>query len=263
MGPKTKQLAAIEIKNLSKTFPRKKEKVLDRLNLTIPAKQISFVLGPSGTGKSVLLKHIVGLLRPDEGEIDIFGQKLPYGSTKKLNEMRKHFGVLFQGVALFDNMTVYENVAFPLCAHQRALKKNIVVEMVSETLLSVGLDPSANLEKYPNELSGGMQKRVGLARAIVLKPDIILYDEPTTGLDPVNRQTVEEMILEAKNKLGLTNFVISHDLRAAIALADKIAFIFGGQIVFSGNADEFQQSSHPVIRSFLRAEEIHKKRSEI
>jgi len=245
---------AIEIRNVSKSFGRGGEKVLSGVDLSVPSGGISYLLGPSGTGKSVLLKHIVALLKPDSGEIRVFGNEIPYRSAKKLNEMRKRFGVLFQGAALFDTMTVYQNVAFPLEAHRRELSDASKRSLVSETLQSVGFDPSGNLEKFPSQLSGGMQKRVGLARAIILKPEVILYDEPTTGLDPVTRLTVEEMIGETKTKLGLTSFVISHDISAAMTLADQIAFLYGGKVVFHGSPEQFAESEHPVIQSFLRAE---------
>lgn len=251
--------AAIEIIDLFKTF-NETETALSGVNLAIPLRKITFLLGPSGTGKSILLKHIVGLLWPDRGQIKIMGTPLPHRNSHKLNEIRKRLGVLFQGSALFDTMNVYENVAFPLSAQSRGLNKIQIRSMVLETLTSVGFESSQVIDKYPNQLSGGMQKRVALARAIILKPEILLYDEPTTGLDPLNRLTVEEMIGDTNERLGLTNFVISHDLEAALALADTIAFLDAGRIVFFGPPQEFRTSAHPTIQNFLRAERRHGRR---
>jgi len=245
---------AIEVQDLFKAFNNGRDKVFSGVNLSIPIRKISFLLGPSGTGKSVLLKTIVGLMWPDRGEIRILGKPLPYGNEIELNEVRKHLGVLFQGSALFDNMNVFQNVSFPLVAYQKMFTVDEIRALVSKTLLSVGFEPEGILNKYPNQLSGGMQKRVALARAVILKPEIILYDEPTTGLDPVNRLTVEEMILDAKEKMGLTNFVITHDIESALALADYIAFLHNAKIVFWGSPEEFRKSDYPLIQSFLNAE---------
>lgn len=250
--------AAVELKDIWKALGPKREQVLAGVNLKIRARAITFLLGPSGSGKSVMLKHIVGLMRPDRGDILVFGESLPAQGGEKLNRIRRRFGVLFQGVALFDNMTIYENIAFPLIAHRRDLRSGEIRERVNQSLISVGLDPAVNAEKFPNQLSGGMQRRVGLGRAIILKPDIILYDEPTTGLDPVNRAMVEDMILDAKERLGLTGFVISHDIGAALGLADEIAFLDQGKIAFLGSPKDFQRSEHTLVRKFFEAEQRHR-----
>lgn len=254
------ETVAIELRDVTKSFEPRSQKVLANVSLKIPARKTTFLLGPSGTGKSVLLKHIVGLIRPESGEILVFGDPIPYENVKKLNQLRKRFGVLFQGAALFDNMNVFQNVAFPLTAHRAKLSKSELRELVATTLSSVGLDPQGTMEKLTNQLSGGMQKRVALARAIILKPEIILYDEPTTGLDPVNRVTVEEMIADVNERFGLTNFVISHDIESALVIADRIAFLHDGNIVFFGPPEEFTKSKDTVIQAFLRAEQRHGKR---
>jgi len=250
---------AVDVKNISKSFRGGKFIVYKGVSLEVPKGDVTFILGPSGVGKSVLLKHILGLLKPDHGEVLIYKQPIPYDNPKLLNEIRKKFGMLFQNAALFDDFTVFENVAFPLVEHRRELTKQTIAEKVFEKLKAVGLDPEKNIDKYPNELSGGMKKRVGLARAIVLEPDILLYDEPTTGLDPVTRAMVDDLIVDTNKKFGLTSIVISHDIPSALYSANHIAFLYGGEIVFWGIPKEFKKCSHPVVQSFLQAEERHRK----
>ena len=225
----------------------------------MPKGSITFVLGPSGVGKSVMLKHILGLLKPDSGEVHIFGKPIPYENAEELNELRKHFGMLFQNAALFDDMTVFENVSFPLTEHRRKMSRDEKREKVSAKLEAVGLNPEQTLDKYPNELSGGMRKRVGLARAIILEPEIMLYDEPTTGLDPMTRATVDDLIVETNKRFGLTSIVISHDIPSALYSGDRIAFIYEGKIAFFGTPDEFRKADHPMIQGFLKSEERHRK----
>jgi phospholipid/cholesterol/gamma-HCH transport system ATP-binding protein len=249
---------AIEINNIFKSFGHGKYPVFKGLSLNIKKGEVTFVLGPSGVGKSVTLKHILGLLKPDQGEVRIFGEPIPYHDAQKLNEMRKNFGMLFQYAALFDDMTVFENVAFPLIEH-RKLSVQEMKKIVSEKLLAVGLDPEQSLYKYPNELSGGMKKRVGLARAIVLGPQILLYDEPTTGLDPVTRAMVDDLIVETNHQFKLTSLVISHDIPSALYSAQHIAFLFEGQIVFFGTPEEFLECQHPMVRKFIESEERHRR----
>lgn len=245
----------IEVRGFSKSFGA--QKVFDRIDLNFHEGELTFLLGPSGVGKSVLLKHLVGLLRPDEGDLRIFGKAIPYDRPRELNEMRKKVGLLFQGSALFDNMTVFRNVSFPLVNHRKDLSQSEIRTRVFEKLSAVGLDPEQIAEKLPNELSGGMKKRVALARSIALEPRIILYDEPTTGLDPINRETVEEMICDANRRFGLTSVVVSHDITTALRLADRIAFLYGGKIVFLGTPAEIFGSKHLVVRRFLEAEVEH------
>lgn len=249
---------AIEVKDIYKAF-KKGHPIYEGLSLKLNEGEVTFLLGPSGSGKSVLLKHILGLLKPDSGEVFIFGQQIPYVHSPELNEVRKAFGVLFQYAALFDDFTVYENVAFPLKEHRRGWSKKEMLDKVEEKLLAVGLDPKTTLEKYPNELSGGMKKRVGLARAIVLEPKILLYDEPTTGLDPRTRAMVDDLIVEMNEKFGLTSFVISHDIPSALYSADQIAFLYDRKIVFFGDPKAFKRCDHPIVQEFLQAEERHRK----
>lgn len=254
---------AVELKELYKSFNQGRYQVFKGVSLSIPKGQITFILGPSGAGKSVTLKHILGLLRPDQGDVLVFGQRLPYGNPDELRHIRKKFGMLFQGAALFDDMTVYENVAFPLKEHRPKMPEEQVKAKVIEKLHAVGLDPKNTLDKLPSELSGGMRKRVGLARAIILEPDILLYDEPTTGLDPVTRAMVDDLIIETNKNFNLTSVVISHDIPSALYSADHIAFLYQGQFVFWGTPGEFRKSTHPVVSEFMRAEERHRKEMQV
>lgn len=249
---------AIEIQDVFKTFPGSPSAVFAGIDLKIPEGEIAYLLGPSGSGKSVMLKHIVGLMRPDRGVVRIFGKHIPYDSSRRLNELRKRFGVLFQGAALFDNMTVFQNVAFPLMAHRKHLSSEEIRDKVLSKLEAVGLSGEASIGKYPNELSGGMRKRVALARAIILEPQILLYDEPTTGLDPINRTMVEDLIIRTNHAYRLTSLVITHDVFGALFGADKIAFLYQGKIVFWGTSKEFERSTQPMIQKYLQAEERHR-----
>ena len=250
---------AIVLRDVHKSFGGGRYQVFKGVNLDVKRGEITFVLGPSGVGKSVMLKHILGLLKPDSGDVLIFGQPILYDKPAALNEMRKHFGMLFQYAALFDDMTVFQNVAFPLVEHRRGMSREEMRQRVSDKLLAVGLQPEQSMDKFPSELSGGMKKRVGLARAIVLEPEILLYDEPTTGLDPVSRAMVDDLIIDTNKKFGLTSVVISHDIPSALFSADHIAFLFDGQIVFYGSTAEFRKCDHPMVQSFLQSEERHRK----
>jgi len=248
---------AIDIKNVHKSFRKGRDHVLKGLNLTIKRGELLYLLGSSGSGKSVLLKHILGLLKPDEGSILVAGKDISTLSGDELATHRLVYGMLFQNAALFDDFTVFENVAFPLHEHSN-LSESEIESKVERALGLLGLKPEA-LSKYPNELSGGMRKRVGMARAIIREPSILLYDEPTTGLDPVTRTTVDDLITELNQKLNLTSVVISHDLPAAILWADRIAFLHSGVIVFDGTPADFKKSDHPIIRGFLESESRVKK----
>lgn len=237
----------IELKNLKKSFGR--QVVLDGLNLTIPVGKITIIIGRSGEGKSVLLKHMLGLIKPDEGHVKIDGQDLSALDSFELNDFRKRFGMLFQYAALFDSMNVFENIAFPLGEHTTMTAVQIE-SRVRELIGLVGLKPMA-LGKFPSELSGGMRKRVGLARAIALNPKILLYDEPTTGLDPIMTDMVNQLILSTQRKLGITSVVISHDVNAVFAIADKIAMLHEGQILLAGTPDDFRTTKNPFVRGFF------------
>jgi phospholipid/cholesterol/gamma-HCH transport system ATP-binding protein len=242
---------SVRIENVRKSFRAGKEEVLRGVNIDFPAGQLTYILGTSGAGKSVLLKHILGLLMPDAGKVYVDGKDLRTLNKSGLEGVRLHFGMLFQNSALFDTMTVYENVAFPLREHTN-LSENEIEERVKKSLTILGMP--TGYDKYPNELSGGMRKRVGLARAIIREPSILLYDEPTTGLDPVTRTTVDQLIETLKRELKLTSIVISHDIPSALLLADAIAFLHQGKIVFFGTPSEFKRSEVPAIQDFLNAE---------
>jgi phospholipid/cholesterol/gamma-HCH transport system ATP-binding protein len=242
----------IRLEDVHKSFRGGRDKILKGISLTLPPGQLTYVLGSSGAGKSVLLKHILGLLHPDRGRVFVAGQDMSALKGRDRSDFRKIFGMLFQNSALFDDMTIFENVAFPLREHTK-LKEAEIKEKVEKTLAILGMHEKG-YDKFPNELSGGMKKRVGLARAIVREPSILLYDEPTTGLDPVTRTTVDELIETLKRELKLTSIVISHDIPSALLLADRIAFLHQGQIVFWGTPAEFRKAEHEAIRGFLDAE---------
>ena len=238
--------AAIEIRDVYKRFGG--NEVLKGVSLTVPRGSTTVILGASGSGKSVLIKHVIGLLKPDAGEIWIEGDEISHAGERALNEVRKKFGMVFQGAALFDSMTVGDNVAFPLREHTRMPERDIR-STVTGKLELFGLHGVEDV--YPAELSGGMRKRVGLARAVVLNPGMILYDEPTTGLDPISTENVNEMIVEAREKLKVTSVVISHDIGAAFAIADAIAVLHEGRMVEFGTPAEVRASTHPHVRHFL------------
>jgi phospholipid/cholesterol/gamma-HCH transport system ATP-binding protein len=238
--------AAIEIRGLTKSFGD--NPVLRGVDLVIPEGATTVVLGASGSGKTVLIKHMIGLLRPDGGQVIVDGEDIAPLGQAELERVRRRFGMVFQAAALFDSMTVFENVAFPLREHTRATEEEIarVVHQKLELVALKGVD-----DKYPAELSGGMRKRVGLARALALDPRIVLYDEPTTGLDPITTAYVDEMILEAKRKLQVTSVVISHDIGSALRVADQIAFLDQGRILFAGPPNEARRTTDPVARRFF------------
>ncbi len=242
---------AVRLEKVFKSFREGREAVLKGVSLDFPKGKLTYILGGSGAGKSVVLKHILGLMRPDGGQVWVGDQDITQLNSVELTKVRLQFGMLFQNSALFDDMSVFENVAFPLREHTQWNEAEIN-EKVKKTLALLGM--MTDWDKLPNELSGGMRKRVGLARAIIREPSILLYDEPTTGLDPITRTTVDELIETLKRELKLTSIVISHDIPSALRLADHIAFLHQGSIVFHGSPVEFKASNHPAIQGFLDAE---------
>jgi phospholipid/cholesterol/gamma-HCH transport system ATP-binding protein len=235
----------IQIRSLTKTF--KGQKVLDDLSLDVPEGKITVIIGPSGTGKSVLLKHILGLIKPDSGSIIINGSDIASMHEVKLNEVRKQFGVCFQDAALFDSMNVGENVGFPFVIHTDFPKEKITQE-VDALLSEVGL--SGIEAKMPSQISGGMRKRVGLARALAMRPKFILFDEPTTGLDPVMSNAINMLIKHVQERTNATSLVISHDIEGAYTIADYMAMLYRGRIVFDGTPDDFRSSTDPLVSQF-------------
>jgi phospholipid/cholesterol/gamma-HCH transport system ATP-binding protein len=225
--------------------------VLRGLNMGLPEGQISMIIGPSGTGKSVCIKHIVGLLYPDEGDVIVQGQSIPSLPDADLFETRKKFGVLFQDGALFGSMNLYDNIAFPLRQHTEKSEEEIA-EVVNRRMREVGLGDAG--EKMPNELSGGMRKRAGFARSLVLDPEIVLFDEPDSGLDPVRTALLCELIKEVHEENGGTYVVITHDIMSARRVAEHIAVLWRGRIVESGPAAELFDSENPFVRQFLSGE---------
>ncbi len=246
-GAVTGERAAIVYEGVHKSFGS--FHVLRGLDLVIPHGKITVIIGRSGTGKSVTLKHVMGLLRPDAGRIWVGADELTAMDDRSLRRVRERFGVVFQNAALFDSMSVFENVAFPLREHER-LRESEIRAKVSHLLALVGLQGAE--PKLPSELSGGMRKRVGLARALVRDPAFLLYDEPTTGLDPILAAAMDALIDDTQRAHpGLTSVVISHDMHAVMKIADKIVMIYEGQVVHEGDRDWFQQSDDPFVRQFL------------
>jgi len=242
--------AVIRIKNLKKTFDGK-EFVLNGLNLDIPRGEITCIIGFSGTGKSVLLKHILGLLKPTSGTIEVLGKNIWEMPPEDLIAMRTRLGVLFQNSALFDDMTVMENVIFPLREHRPDMTYSYWQNIAERKLAAVGLDPK-HFKKLPGELSGGMRKRVGLARALALDPEILLYDEPTTGLDPILTDVVDDLIVEThRNHPGSTSIVISHDLFAAFRISDYVVMLDKGGVLLAGKPEVFHASENELVKKFL------------
>ena len=238
----------IEVVDLWKAF--KENQVLKGITLTIPEGQTYVVLGGSGSGKTVLMKHVIGLFKPDRGTVRVNGLEISALQGKALTEARQVFGMVFQGAALFDSMTVFENVSFPLREKRRGLPAAEVRVRCLEKLKVVDLGEEV-LERYPAELSGGMRQRVALARALVSEPRVMLYDEPTTGLDPITTDYVDGMILAAKRKLGVTSMVISHDVASAFRVADRLAVLYDGHLAAEGTPAEVKASKDPYVQKFL------------
>ena len=239
--------AIIRAENLHKRFGD--NRVLRGIDLEFPVGTTTVILGGSGSGKSVLMKHLIGLLHPDEGRVMVEGEDVASLSGRALTRLRGKFGMVFQSAALFDSMNVLDNVAFPVREHRKDLNEKQIADLVKEKLALFGLEGIES--KFPADLSGGMRKRVGLARAIIMDPKIVLYDEPTTGLDPITTDYVDESIIQAKEKLKVTSVVISHDIASAFNVADNVAFLYGGYIVAYGPPDEIKNSEHEAVRQFL------------
>ena len=223
--------------------------VLDGLNLTIRRQESVVVLGPSGTGKSVLLKHIVGLLRPDQGEVWFHDERVDNRKERELEPIRKRIGFLFQMGALFDSMNVGDNIAFPL-REQGVKDEKAIQHAVADKLAMVGLEGMQT--KMPGELSGGQKKRVALARAIALDPEIMLYDEPTTGLDPIRADVINELILKLNEQLKVTSVVVTHDMNSAFKVADRLVMLMDGKVVAEGTAEQFRNSTDPNVQRFVQ-----------
>jgi phospholipid/cholesterol/gamma-HCH transport system ATP-binding protein len=236
----------IEVRDLKKSFTS--HRVLDGVTFSIEKGESVVIIGASGGGKSILLKHLIGLLQPDEGDVLIEGESIARKNERELIEVRRKFGMLFQSAALFDSMTVEENVAFVL-RRERKLKETQIKERVAEVLEMVDLDGTQ--QKKPAELSGGMRKRVGLARAIVYRPEIVLYDEPTTGLDPIVADSIDQLMLRVVERFKVTSIVVTHDMRSARCVAQRILMLHEGKIYASGTPDEIFQSKDPIIHRFV------------
>ena len=236
----------IEVRNLEKSFGG--QKVLDGVSFRIEKGESVVIIGRSGGGKSVLLKHLIALLKPDAGEVRIEGEDIVPLDERQLLRVRHKFGMLFQGAALFDSMTVAENIAFAL-RRERSLPEEQIAERVATVLEMVDLPGTE--DKNPSELSGGMRKRVGLARAIVYQPEIVLYDEPTTGLDPIVSDSIDKLILRVRDRLHVTSVVVTHDMRSARRLGQKILMLHDKRIYVTGTANEIFTSQDPVVRQFV------------
>ena len=241
----------IKIKHLKKVFGSKV--VLKDVNLEIEDEKVTYILGLSGQGKSTIIKHIVGLLKPTSGEIWVDGVNIVNLSQKELFEIRKKIGFTFQEGALFDSMTIFENVAFPLVEHEKLTKKEIE-KRVYETLEMVGLEYKRVSKLYPHELSGGMRKRAATARAIILKPKYVLYDEPTSGLDPIISDKITKMIEHLTRDFNITSVVISHDLKETFKSADFIAMLYNGKIIEKGKKEDFFNSNNPIVKAFIEGD---------
>ena len=232
--------------NLNKSFG--KNRILKDLNLNIESGVTEVIIGRSGCGKSVLLKHIIGILKPDAGQVIVFGKDVTKLSMRELDRLRLDFGMLFQGAALFDSLTVYENVGFNLLEHTD-FDTQTIAKRVKEALGLVGLEGIENLR--PAELSGGMKKRVGLARAICMRPEVILYDEPTAGVDPIMADAINDLIVDLHDKLEITSIVVTHDMRSAYKVGGRISMLYDGKIIESGTPEQIKNTRNPIVKQFV------------
>lgn len=244
----------IVLKNLTKRFG--KLVVLNDISLVFEKGKTTVIIGPSGCGKTVLIKHIIVLLRPGLGEVYFHDQRIDDLPESKLGKIRACMGFLFQGGALFDSMTVSENIAFPIRQHQETEDQEELDEIVKSKLSLVGLD--GYQDYFPAKLSGGQKKRVALARAIALNPEVILYDEPTTGLDPIRADVINELILRLRKELGITSIAVTHDMTSAYKIADRIIMLHNGKVLLDGNADTFKNSTLPAVQQFVKGETSEK-----
>ena len=244
MEPVTEPM--LELKNVSMSFQDRR--ILDDVSLQVQRGEILVIIGPSGSGKSTLLRLMIGLLKPDSGQIWVDGREISHLDEDDLNQIRRNMGMVFQYSALFDSMTVGENVAFGIRQHTKMPEEEIL-RVIRRTLRMVGL--MGRESAMPSELSGGMKKRVSLARAIALNPKIVLYDEPTSGLDPVMSATINRLIMSTRRIVGVTAVVVTHDMESAFTIADRIAMIYDEKIIALGTPDEFRQSANPVVQQFV------------
>jgi len=240
----------LEVKNLTKSFGS--NVVLDNISMTIEKGKTTVVIGPSGCGKTVLVKHLIVLLRPSSGEVYFKDQRIDNLNENELNRIRTHYGFLFQGGALFDSLSVTENIIFPIRQHCKITDWREVEELVKAKLAMVGLDGFQQF--YPANLSGGQRKRVALARAIALNPEIILYDEPTTGLDPIRSDVINELVRKLQKELGVTSIVVTHDMKSAYKIADRIVMLHNGKIIADGDTDHIRNHPHPVVQQFIEGQ---------
>ncbi len=240
----------VALSNITKKFGT--NVVLDNVSLAIEKGKTTVVIGRSGCGKTVLIKHLIVLLRPNSGEVYFKNRRIDNLDESELNKIRTHYGFLFQGGALFDSFNVTENIIFPIRQHFEITDWRQVEELVKAKLAMVGLDGFQNY--YPANLSGGQRKRVALARAIALNPEVILYDEPTTGLDPIRADVINELILKLQRELGVTTVVVTHDMTSAYKVADRIIMLHNGKIVADGDADHIRNHPHPVVQQFINGQ---------
>jgi phospholipid/cholesterol/gamma-HCH transport system ATP-binding protein len=245
---KDSSVPAVAVEDLHKSFGT--QRVLNGISLTVKRGETLAVLGRSGTGKSVLLRLIIGLQNPDSGSVRIHGQDIAGLALDDLGEIRKKMGFLFQHAALYDSLTVEENVAFPLQHHKQEMSKSEQADRVGKLLEEVGMEGA--LQKMPSDISGGMQKRVGLARALALEPDILLLDEPTAGLDPISSGEIDDLILKLQAEHHMASVVVTHDLHSAKAIADRLALLNEGKVVIEGSFEELQNSDIEFVREFLK-----------
>jgi len=245
-----REQALIEVRHLTRRFGAKL--VLDNINLSIERGKTTVIIGPSGCGKTVLIKHFIVLQRPSEGEVYFKGRRVDNLSERELERVRTRFGYLFQEGALFDSMSIAENIMFPIRQHAKIRDWRQIDEIVKMKLAMVGLDGFQNY--FPARLSGGQRKRAALARAIALNPEVILYDEPTTGLDPIRSDIINELILKLSHELGVTSVVVTHDMKSAYKVANRIIMLHNGRIVADGDADHIRNHPHPVVQQFINGE---------
>jgi len=242
--------AIITLKNVTKKFGD--DVVLDNLSLTIEKGKTTVVIGPSGCGKTVLIKHFIVLLRPSAGEVYFKNKRIDNLDENELNRIRTHYGFLFQAGALFDSFSVTDNITFPITQHYKITDWRELAELVKAKLAMVGLDGFQQF--YPANLSGGQRKRVALARAIAMNPEVILYDEPTTGLDPIRADVINELILKLQRELGETTIVVTHDMTSAYKIADRIIMLHKGKIIADSDADHIRNHPHPTVQQFIHGQ---------